>query len=127
VLIIGSLEHVYDPNRVLALCRRASAEGAYLLVEGHGLGQARQVGRCGHNHRRFLTRTSIELLMLKHGWDLMWLSDRDLSGPTRPYGIYGLGRAGKGLPEEELKAHIADGTRETCSDHRAKLDALGIM
>ena len=68
IVITGSLEHVYDPNAVLSLCRRAAAPDLLLLLEGHGLGQAAVVGAPGHNHRRFLTGNSLALLMLKHGW-----------------------------------------------------------
>jgi SAM-dependent methyltransferase len=126
VLITGSLEHVYDPNMVLALCHRASADGALLLIEGRGLGQSRQVASCGHNHRRFLTATSIELLMLKHGWDPLWITTEELSGPTRPNSTFGIGRLGAPLSPENLRARIAAGTRETAEGHRAAFAAWGI-
>jgi hypothetical protein len=126
VLITGSLEHVYDPNTVLALSRRASADGALLLVEGRGLGQSRQVASCGHNHRRFLTATSIELLMRKHGWDPLWITDEELSGPTRPNSTFGVGRAGSPLSPDGLDARIAAGARETAERHLADFAAWRI-
>jgi Methyltransferase domain len=126
VLITGSLEHVYDPNLVLALCRRASADGALLLIEGWSLAQARQIGSCGHNHRRYLTATSIELFMCKHGWDPLWITDKELSGPTRPNSIFGIGRVGAPLSPDELKARITLGTRDSIVRHEANFAAWAI-
>jgi SAM-dependent methyltransferase len=107
VIITGSLEHVVNPNTVLSLCRRASAPDALLLLEGRGLAQARQAGRCGHNHRRFLTGSSLELLMCKHGWESVWITDEELSGPTRPQSVFGLGRACRPMSDAELRRRIA--------------------
>ena len=121
VLITGSLEHVYDPNNVLALCHRACADGALLLIEGRGLGQSRQVGSCGHNHRRFLTANSIELFMLKHGWDPLLITDEELSGPTRPHSIFGIGRIGFPLSTDDLEARIAEGACDWAGRHKADL------
>jgi SAM-dependent methyltransferase len=119
VLITGSLEHVFDPNRVLALCHRACADGALLLIEGRGLGQSRQIGSCGHNHRRFLTATSIDLFMRKHGWDPLWITDEELSGPTRPHSTFGIGRIGHPLSPDDLAARIAKGACDWAGRHRA--------
>lgn len=126
VVITGSLEHVYDPNLVLSLCRRASAEGAILLVEGRGLGQARQVGSCGHNHRRYLTTTSIELLMRKHGWQPLWLTDEEITGPTRPNSVFGVGVAASPVSGAELEALIAGGKRDTVARQEADFAAWQI-
>ena len=118
VLITGSLEHVFDPNRVLSICRRASKAGALLFLEGRGLAQARHVGACGHNHRRFLTQHSIGLFMAKHGWSVLWTTDRELSGPTRPLSVFGLGEArdaehgASALAEPLLQSRLADIVRQ---------------
>ncbi|WP_426172709.1 class I SAM-dependent methyltransferase [Massilia sp. TWR1-2-2] len=120
IVITGSLEHVVDPNRVLALCRLAARPGAVLLLEGRALAQARQTGRCGHNHRRYLTAKSINLLMRKHAWQPLSISDEPLCGPTRPHSVFGIGRAGDPLGSANFDALVresaGDGADETRGD-----------
>jgi SAM-dependent methyltransferase len=127
IIITGSLEHVYDPNAVLRLCRRAAAPGSLLLLEGHALGQAGTYGALGHNHRRFLTETSMELLMLKHGWTPEWTTTRALCGPTRPGSVFALGRRAEPLSLPALEAAIAAGRRDTPDQMRQRLDAHAIV
>lgn len=126
IIITGSLEHVYDPNAVLSRCRRAAAPGSLLLLEGHALGQAAGYGALGHNHRRLLTETSMELLMLKHGWTPELTTTRDLCGPTRPGSTFVLGRRAEPLSQPALEEVIAAGRRDTPDELRRRLDARGI-
>jgi SAM-dependent methyltransferase len=126
IIITGSLEHVYDPNVVLERCRRAAAPGSLLLLEGHALGQAETLGAFGHNHRRFLTGTSMELLMLKHGWTPEWTTSRALCGPGRAGSVFVLGRRAEPLSPAALAAELAAGHRETPEQLRQRLDARAI-
>jgi len=126
IIITGSLEHVYDPNAVLRRCRRAAAPGSLLLLEGHALGQAQLVGALGHNHRRFLTETSLELLMLKHGWRPELTTTRALCGPTRPGSVFVLGRRMEPFSQPALEAAIAGGRRDTPDQLRQKLDSWAV-
>jgi SAM-dependent methyltransferase len=126
IIITGSLEHVYDPNRVLSLCRAAAAPESQLQLEGRGLAQVRQTGTCGHNHRRYLTANSAELLMLKHGWQPFWTTHEELSGPTRPESVYCLGRAAAPVGRDELLRLIDGGMRESPEVIRNDFDAWGI-
>jgi SAM-dependent methyltransferase len=121
IIITGSLEHVYDPNAVLARCRSAAAPGSLLLLEGHALGQAEVVGALGHSHRRFLTASSMELLMLKHGWMPELTTKRELCGPTRPGSVFVLGRRTEPLSGAALEADIAAGHRDTPDQLRQRL------
>jgi hypothetical protein len=73
-----------------------------------------------------LTATSIELLMRKHGWDPLRITDKELSGPTRPNSAFGIGRAGAPLSPDELKARIAQGTRDSIARHEADFAAWAI-
>ena len=93
IIINGSLEHVYDVNTVMAKCRTMAAPKGLLLIEGRALGYGIQLGYLTHNHRRFLTPHSIELLMLKHGWLPILTTDAPLCGPTRPGAIFVLAHA----------------------------------
>ena len=92
ILIMGSLEHVYDPQHVLRLCRQAIMPGGALVVEGHGLGQAQLVGAFGQNHRRYLTEQALEAVLPATGWQLEWISHDTLCGPTRPGSIFAFAR-----------------------------------
>ena len=122
IIITGSLEHVYDANRTLDLCRRASRPGALLFLEGRALGQALLAGQFSHNHRRYLTATSLELLMWMHGWEPIWTTDEPLCGPTRPGGVYCLGRAIE-PPWPDVAALIRGGQRD---DPRALCERLAV-
>jgi len=93
IVIIGSLEHVYDVSRVLALCRRACAPGGQILIEGRAFGYGVLKRHFSHNHRRYLTIESIEMLMLRHGWEPVLSTDAPLCGPTRPGAVHVLGKA----------------------------------
>jgi SAM-dependent methyltransferase len=102
IIIIGSLEHVYNVNRVLALCRKACVPDGLLLIEGRAFGYGVIKGYFSHNHRRYLTIASIEMLMLRHGWEPVVSTDGPLSGPTRPGAAYVLGRASAPMPLDTL-------------------------
>lgn len=93
IIINGSLEHVYDANKVLKKCRLMASEQGLLLIEGRALGYGMQQGYLTHNHRRFLTPQSIELLMIKHGWTPFLTTEEPLCGPTRPGAVFVLARA----------------------------------
>jgi hypothetical protein len=94
IIINGSLEHVYDVNRVMEKCQAMASTQGLLLIEGRALVYGMQQGYLTHNHRRFLTPHSIELLMLKHGWTPILTTETPLCGPTRPGAVFVLGRFG---------------------------------
>lgn len=93
IIINGSLEHVHDANRVMQLCRLASADDGLLLIEGRALGYGLEQGFLTHNHRRYLSATSIEYLMCRHGWEPIRTTHEPVCGPTRPGAVFVLGRA----------------------------------
>ena len=92
VIIMGSLEHVYDPNLILRECRKASKPGGILLMEGRftPLGHSRDY--LNHNHHRYLRKDSMELLMWKHGWKPFLTTEKPICGPTRRGNGYVFGR-----------------------------------
>lgn len=127
IMIMGaSLEHVDDPNVVLRLCRQAARPGALLLVEGWALAQARLQGRLTHNHRRYLTARSAELLMLKHGWSPLLTTHRELCGPSKPGSLFCLGRVSEVPPPSQWQALIDQGGADRPQELKALLDALGV-
>ena len=124
IVITGSLEHVFDVNRVLALCRKACAPGGMLFIEGRALNYGLMKGYFSHNHRRYLSLHSIELLMLKHGWTPILSTDAPLCGPTRPGAVHVLGRAGDPLDAAALQGEIDGGRREALATLKTRLQPL---
>lgn len=115
IIINGSLEHVFDVNKVLSLCRQACAPDGLLLIEGRAFNYGIKKGFFSHNHRRYLTLASTELLMLRHGWTPILSTEDALSGPTRPGAVFVLGRAGTPLDAVQLEEKIAHGLRDDIS------------
>ncbi|MFH7617477.1 class I SAM-dependent methyltransferase, partial [Pseudomonas syringae pv. tagetis] len=50
IIIIGSLEHMFDVHCVMQRCRQASAENGLFLIEGRALGQGLEQGMLTHMH-----------------------------------------------------------------------------
>lgn len=125
IIITGSLEHVFNPNEVLSRCWRAGAPGSLLLLEGHALGQAATYGALGHNHRRLLTGSTMELFMLKHGWTPILTTSRELCGPTRPGSVFVLGRRDAPSPPDRFQSEVLQ-RRELPSVLSQRLTDLGI-
>jgi SAM-dependent methyltransferase len=124
IIITGSLEHVFDVNKVLSICRRASKPEGLLLIEGRALGYGIQKGYFSHNHRRYLSIATIELLMLKHGWSPILSTDDPLCGPTRPGGVYVLGLACEPMDDASLHQEITRGRRDLLEELQQKLVEL---
>ncbi len=126
IMVGGRIECAYDPNEILARCRRAAKMSSILLLKSFGLAQARRDGALWHERRRYLTQVSSALLMLKHGWTPIRAAVKGGKGAVRPDGLYALGRAGDQMSMSELRRVIASGRREKAADLRWQLDAWGI-
>jgi ubiquinone/menaquinone biosynthesis C-methylase UbiE len=121
IIITGSLEHVFDVNKVLSICRRASKPEGQLFVEGRAFGYGIQKGYFSHNHRRYLSIKTIELLMLKHGWSPILSTEDSLCGPTRPGGVYVLGKTSDPMSDASLCQEIYQGRRDLLEEIKQKL------
>lgn len=88
IIITGSLEHVYDLKKVLEICRKASSDDAIIVVEGRALGFCLNQGYFTHTHRRYFDKNTISLALKRYGWEPIELTDEQLSGPTRPGGVF---------------------------------------
>lgn len=124
IIITGSLEHVFAVNRVLELCRKACAPGGLLYIEGRALNYGILKGFFSHNHRRYLTLHSIELLMLRNGWTPILSTEAPLCGPSRPGGVHVLGRAAPPLDAQGMQREIDAGRRDRLEDLASKLAGL---
>jgi SAM-dependent methyltransferase len=121
VIITGSLEHVYDINQVLQLCRAATAPNGLLLIEGRAWGYGILNTYFNHNHRRYLRADTIAAFMRKYGWEPVVTTEQPLCGPTRPGGVYVLGQAiTNGVaPPPSLQANIDALRAALCGVHGA--------
>jgi len=124
IMIMGSLEHVYDPNVTLEICRKAAKPGSLLLLEGRGHPQSASKDYFNHHHHRYLSLNSIELIMIKYGWKPLILTDDPICGPTRPGGIFCLGRLGDKPSNEEFMEIITNGKSESVESVLKKFDVL---
>lgn len=124
IIITGSLEHVFDANCVLNICHNACSSNSLIFIEGRALNYGIQKRFFSHNHRRYLTSHSIELLMLKHGWMPILSTEEPLCGPTRPGGIYVLGQAISPVKDGDLMSKIDSDRRNNIANIRIKLSNL---
>ncbi|MBN1817465.1 MAG: class I SAM-dependent methyltransferase [Sedimentisphaerales bacterium] len=124
IMIMGSLEHVFDPNRTLQLCRRATKPQGLLLLEGRGNPQGHSRKYFNHNHHRYFSLTSFELIMIKYGWEPVFSTQEPICGPTRPGAIYCLGRAGDMAGMDPLLRAIEQGKRENPEGLLARFDQI---
>ena len=65
---MGSLEHVFDPNKTLKKCRQSAKINSYILLEARGYPQNHSKLYFNHNHHRYFSKKSLEMILLKHGW-----------------------------------------------------------
>lgn len=90
ILIMGSLEHVYNANTVLKHITRHASKTSFLVLEGRGYPQKSPKIFFSHNHHRIFTRKTMQLLCIKHGWFPLKTTTSPICGPTRPGAIYGI-------------------------------------
>ncbi len=92
ILIMGSLEHCYDPNLVLKKCAEYSKKGSILVLECRGDPQGKIKKYFNHNHHRYFNGNTQELIMIKHGWKPYLTTQNEITGPTRQGGYFTFGR-----------------------------------
>mgnify|MGYP001318332048 CR=1 FL=1 len=91
IIILGSLEHCYDINKVISKCSKFSKKKSIIVLEGRGRPKSEAKKFFNFNHHRIFTHNSFELLLLKHGWIPLFSTFKNLSGPTRPNTIFTVG------------------------------------
>lgn len=124
IIIMGSLEHVYDPNKTLSICKQAAKDQSLILIEGRGHPQSSSKNYFNQNHHRYFTFNSMELILLKYGWEPILTTDQPICGPSRPGGIYCLGKLNKKQPKISINDIIKSGKKETPNEILAKFDKL---
>lgn len=113
IIIMGSLEHCYDPNIVMKKCSIAAKKNCILVLEARGNPQSQIKNYFNHNHHRYFSENSLELMMIKYGFEPILSTSYPITGPTRKGGIYSIGV--KKNKKIELENLILNGKRETAS------------
>ena len=67
-LIIGSLEHCYDPNEVLKRIYNHTNKDGLIIISGRGIPRNSKKMYFNHNHHRYLSYNSMDLILMKHGF-----------------------------------------------------------
>ncbi len=88
-LIMGSLEHCVDPNKVLDSIAKASKPGTLIIHEGRSFPISYSYKFLNFNHHRYLLRPLTSALLEKHGFKTILSTDQQICGS-------GLGRDGNG-------------------------------
>lgn len=71
VIIIGSLEHVYNPNIILEKCYEYLVEGGIIVIEGRYTPVSESFRWLNSTHHRFLTNEGAQLILLKNGFTIL--------------------------------------------------------
>lgn len=124
IMIIGSLEHVYDPNLTLSVCRKASGVNALLLLMARGRPLGSSKDYFNHNHLRYFTFNSLELIMMKHGWSPILTTDEPWTGIKERGYIFCLGRVSEPPDNKTFLNIINSGKREDPKDILKKFDEI---
>ena len=124
-IIMGSLEHIYDPNKTLRACYEAGKENSFLLLEGRGPPQKHSRIYFNHNHHRYFTLNSIQLMMIKHGWKPVLTTGEALTGPieSRKGTIFCLGVKTEKKSNSEFVSYI-EHNKENISDILLQFEEL---
>jgi 2-polyprenyl-3-methyl-5-hydroxy-6-metoxy-1,4-benzoquinol methylase len=90
-IIMGSLEHCYDVNKVMMKCYNSSKRDGILVLEARGDPQSSIKNYFNHNHYRYFSLNSLELIMLKHGFEPLLTTRYPITGPSRKGSIFCIG------------------------------------
>ena len=69
IIIIGSLEHCFDPKKVLEKCHEYLNTGGLIVVDGRYFPIGRTTSYLNFNHQRFLRSKQLQILLISMGFD----------------------------------------------------------
>lgn len=83
VMSLGSLEHVYDLDAAMTECHRILKDGGCLLIRWRSnVMWGSPYEYYNHNHYRFFTRNTWTLALLRYGFRVIEMTDREIEGNT---------------------------------------------
>ena len=121
IIIMGSIEHVVDLNLVMKKCENGIKKNGILVLESRGDPLGHTKGFFNQSHHRYFFENTLQLIMIKYGFEPFLTTKYPITGPTRENTIFCLGRyKGKNV-SKNFKKLINNGKKETYSDIEYKL------
>jgi 2-polyprenyl-3-methyl-5-hydroxy-6-metoxy-1,4-benzoquinol methylase len=121
IIIMGSIEHVVDVNIVMKKLATSAKKKSLLVLESRGDPLGHTKGFFNHSHHRYFFSNTLELLMIKYGWQPILTTKYPITGPTRQGTIFCLGRYFGNKNLIKFKNLIKSGKKETYLDLKYKL------
>ena len=121
IIIMGSLEHCYDPNKVLKICSNGIKKNGLLVLESRGDPQGKIKDFFNQSHHRYFFGNTLELIMMKHGWEPFLTTKYPICGPTRRGGYFCFGKYKGNFIRKKFKKAIRYGKNETFETIKYKL------
>lgn len=127
ILIAGSLEHCFNPNIIMDKCSKFAKKNSLLILEARGEPRSTSKHYFNHNHHRYFSLNSLELMMIKHGWKPLETTMFPISGPTREGGIWCIGEFHGKKVSKNFKFLIKNGKRESFKSIKSKFNYYDLI
>ena len=121
IIIMGSIEHVVDLNLVMKKCQKAIKNNGILVLESRGDPLGNTKAFFNQSHHRYFFENTLQLIMIKYGWEPFITTKHPITGITRENTIFCLGRFKGKSVSKNFKQLIKSGKRETFADVEYKL------
>ena len=116
ITIMGSIDHVFNLNLVMKKCQSSIKKNGILVLEARGNPLGRTYKYFNQSHHRYFSHTTLQLLMLKFGWEPFLTTSFPITGPSRKNTIFCLGRYRGKKISKNFKKLIKYGKRDTFED-----------
>lgn len=122
IIIMGSIEHVVDLNLVMKKCERGIKKNGVLVLESRGDPLGNTKSFFNQSHHRYFFENTLQLIMIKYGFEPFLTTKYPITGPTRENTIFCLGKYKGRKISKNFKLLVSGGKRETFEDVRYKLN-----
>ena len=83
IIIMGSIEHVVDLNLVMKKCEKGIKKNGILVLESRGDPLGHTKGFFNQSHHRYFFENTLQLIMIKYGFEPFLTTKYPITGPTR--------------------------------------------
>ncbi len=121
IIIMGSLEHCVDPNLVMKKCQIAIKNDGIIVLESRGDPLGNTKGFFNQSHHRYFFENTLQLILIKYGFEPFLTTKYPITGPTRENTIFCLAKYKGNKTSKNFKNLISSGKKETFEDAVYKL------
>ena len=121
IIIMGSIEHVVDVNLVMKKCENAIKNNGLMVLESRGDPLGNTKGFFNQSHHRYFFENTLQLILIKYGFEPFLTTKYPITGPTRENTIFCLAKYKGKKVSKNFKKLITSGKRETFADIEHKL------